>query len=1736
MAIERNIPRRFIPRTSRNRVQKEGKTRAQMFKEQKREKEFNKEIERVAKDNISSINNISEISSVKNKVITTNAPNLNDFQLIQLRNALNKAEKEILQAQKSQIDKLKSNLNTYDNLRLKYDKRSKKAKKEGDMIDFADERAKEEKYIVKINETEKIIQRLEKGERLDQNSIDKFVNDKARQEEKQLEAQLLNREFKKQQITFDDNKVNKVVQDLAQKYSTNAPDNKTIENAYKAAGITPNRQLILETSKVLIDFEKQKRMPVKPIDTRQSKKLTMFDKAIIKDNEKILEGFSVSSPEFNYAQSKKPTLFTEALAKKGDLSSNQFLKFQKLEPNKKIMVSNYVTINTFKNSLPSLKELKEIEKFNIKIANIKNLKTDKNVNEFIKNAGKFSNINLGSYKTLNLENIGYLSKLTNKELQNIYASNDQKSINKINKALKEYDKFTLNANKITNWKLRDYFNSEYDKVVKSAKTAPVKVVLTVIGLVGSVAFPALSFVGVPISIGLIKSLADQKAKVEVFKRVGQKIKNNSTLTSKEYEQFNSILNDTYGIKELRRNFILNKNNRKGFEKYVKTISFIGKSGFYTGKELLEDYMFIFNVSVKVIKTVGKKVVSVPFSLGKDFAELTYNYFKKVPKDKRNKEFKYIQNEFKGAIKAYKTVSEVQQMLKQNPQLLGILVGTVSFDLATNTRKEIIKNPAKAVGYVASYFAEELLLGGAFKLLGLGARTVSVRKYISALPDADARKFAKVIIKATKKTQKVTKTTRVDSIRFLDDIVTDKNIRRAIYKAQKDTNSRLYGSTVEYLAGVQEFAKRYESEFGVKVKNYDDLINKLSKLNTKYKKSDIEKVILGKPGDLDLFIEPRFVKKQIDLFNKKYDYIPDLAKSYYQYFVKKNKNFKDPYKFGIELIRKDKSSVLSILKESQIDTILREMKDEPVTAIFKVIFLENLYKTNFPKSKFRSIKLDQVLEIGNFGVDIHTSKAMVVTKKWLGINFKKKLPLEYGKRSSFKKEIIKNTKAQGKLIAGREKAYNVLTEQVKPVFKSYGFNISGSKLEAGLTKFLEKSELRAKETFDFLETLKKKKVIDKKVLEKYYQVIDFAKFGINKAKFKEIVVLGTKGNDVNKDIKFLEFMLELSKRGAKINNKFNNDLAELVARRELMIYYSSGAKKGIYRILKFDDPTFKLKKELNIEEQNKLVNIIEKADNFIQNEYSFNNINKYFNLNLKPLKEKSKQIVSLKSKKYNNIKDVFRDLGKTFVTYNDGAFIKGDAFKTGVLLRTKEGFNIIQLPEQIGRRGAGGLSDMFGGRRAKDIKKLYNNVRRAIFQLEDDLRKLDKKPGLLGKINLKKRKIKKDIEELTKLSNKLIAEDTRKYLDYTTKGNFETIDFKKIDVNKAIKDADEQLEGLIKTNKELLSYKKSIEIAKRNKKEIERFQALLKSAKRSGNVSKKAIITASVLKLIKFYKKGSLYRSVKKSISSSKGLSKVKSVSVSKSKSKSKSTSKSKSKSPSKSKSKSPSKSKSKSASRSKSRSVSKSKSPSRSLSKSKSPSTSRSKSPSPSPSKSKRPSIIPGIKLPKFKLELSWKQRPPRGQRYKVDGFVKVGKRKVKVVSGLPVNKAWNTVFRQGTRKFRSVDKSVARSFEFRIVGLTKAKDDKTKLGLRKVRRRIGKDPKVLKIVEKSKFAIDTQGEKQGLKLRRGVKRGTTKRSSTKRRTKRIKTKKKVKTKTKKKQKTMKVKTRTRAKKVKRKK
>lgn len=125
------------------------------------------------------------------------------------------------------------------------------------------------------------------------------------------------------------------------------------------------------------------------------------------------------------------------------------------------------------------------------------------------------------------------------------------------------------------------------------------------------------------------------------------------------------------------------------------------------------------------------------------------------------------------------------------------------------------------------------------------------------------------------------------------------------------------------------------------------------------------------------------------------------------------------------------------------------------------------------------------------------------------------------------------------------------------------------------------------------------------------------------------------------------------------------------------------------------------------------------------------------------------------------------------------------------------------------------------------------------------------------------------------------------------------------------------------------------------------------------------------------------------------------------------------------------------------------------------------------------------IRLPKIGLTFNTKLK--KGTRLGFDVFFR-SKGKVRRLNvKLPMGQALNKLS-------KLIDNTTSRSAEIRIVGTTKVKDVKLSKNIKK-KFRLRKTKKVLKLVEKRKFGIDTRGEKRGLTIAKAIKKRTRKKS-----------------------------------------
>ena len=124
---------------------------------------------------------------------------------------------------------------------------------------------------------------------------------------------------------------------------------------------------------------------------------------------------------------------------------------------------------------------------------------------------------------------------------------------------------------------------------------------------------------------------------------------------------------------------------------------------------------------------------------------------------------------------------------------------------------------------------------------------------------------------------------------------------------------------------------------------------------------------------------------------------------------------------------------------------------------------------------------------------------------------------------------------------------------------------------------------------------------------------------------------------------------------------------------------------------------------------------------------------------------------------------------------------------------------------------------------------------------------------------------------------------------------------------------------------------------------------------------------------------------------------------------------------------------------------------------------------------------IKPVDLKRFKIKLSWRNKKSIGKlTWLVNGLVKSKGR----IRELPIKTTPNRAFKYMDKL---VDNTTARSFQLKIIGTT-TKKDIPRQNMTKYRTKLSNNPLVLAFVEKSRYAIDTPGEKKGLRVSKRLK------------------------------------------------
>lgn len=978
---------------------------------------------------------------------------------------------------------------------------------------------------------------------------------------------------------------------------------------------------------------------------------------------------------------------------------------------------------------------------------------------------------------------------------------------------------------------------------------------------------------------------------------------------------------------------------------------------------------------------------------------------------------------------------------------AIVHGTTSGTVSLYAKYEY----AKAIIYPSPENIGDLIDIGLIQQINRAGLPIRFGKYLNRIPNKTQRTILGNIWKIGKVVGRRFRKIKLTELDYSQNIK-NKKLRVAFDKTVRQTRAVLYGSKLEYEAKVKYLQNIYSKLFKKKLTKKEtlDLFYKLNKNVPRKILTDL----MDPPKDLDFVVQRRFVKDFIKALDRQYRYLPDLLQQYV-----KSKKWTKRMDLGLKQIRKNRSSVFSALTKVQIDDLLKGLTTNAETTAFKILFLENAYREGISRQALHGFDLEgSGLENAklNFKLDLHSDNEVAFTKTILGFIRKKEfLPLELPLKRKFTKAIIQLQKTKDILTAKKETYLKGVAKQFAKEFKKIGLTLDQEAFVRIFPRFLEKSEITDVQGFDFLQM--PKSAVNKKIMKAYQEAIDFL-IMTTPAKL-------AKRKTISQDVKInilVQKLLKYSRKSARTLTQLDAAISELDERKKILVYYSLGSRKVINEFMRFKKKGFKLKPELSPKEQQLLLNLFSRYDRFIQAKYT----DKIIQAEIARTSKTKEMSV------YGSTENMFIDLLKTV----DRDLQQIKHFKTDKLQITKDGKVSLRVREQVKRRVAGAVSRIFESRRAKDLKKLYNDIKIIELAHRNILSQykaapLKKRLFLLSRFKNTALMLKLKIMRFKMLAKKVTKDYQRIESIITTKGVSETVGLKDIDFDSYDSAKGKKILKLLMFKPEdsrLIEYDikkaylgKTTKAAVRRKVDNRITKALIKAAERR-------VIPRKYLKAY-FSKIKSLIISyavskVSKSISKSKSLSRP-SRSISRSGSRSRSRSLSISTSVSGSTSASKSKSRSKSISKSVSKSVSKSKSQSKSKSKSKSRSRSRSKS-------LYRPlTKIPGIP------RLSWTTKLPRGITPIVNILIKRRGRIRELRSRTTPNRAIK-------RAVAIVDSTLIRSFQLKIVGITRKKDI-AKQSLIKFRLRKGKDPRVLLFVEKAKYALDSKGEKAQLRAAR---------------------------------------------------
>lgn len=803
---QRRVPQRLTPASlSAQRRTRTTRTIKDLQKRKQDEANYIKQLDQSVSDYLSSVRNLSQLSSEAQKLFDQNVNSVDPRFRGSFRVSIRSKVNQIRQQQNAKISALNSSISNWKKDELRADE--KQDKYERGSSQFNRQKAKEAEAFEKQQKAKEVIKRLQQGEIFTNSNISQFITQSGKLASAEETAKL---ESKKAQLQFrrEETKINEFIE---KSVKTNKIE--TVSSIKQRLGIS-----LKEASEVQKIIKKNITTPVNR--AQQSKLLDSFSPNLT---------VRLDYLGINVQQSYSPSAIEKKIENSLFRGGDEIARFNKLNPRDRNLVFSYSILQGAQKDLPSTNRIKSLieenKQLNLLIDEAKQLQGVKDTKGLITAVNKVLNPK-NQITTKDLSRLQDLRGLTNKKIKDILLRGTQADIDKLNKILDSLGKYEKNRKANQQKMLKDLVSKfERKKVTDKIKLAA--------------------------PYNYVASKAKGLIYNSILTSLNQKLKKKESISFSEYTELRNSVGDLLGLrrvasstlKKVRSNFG-GKGVRNIILGNIKTImqlhNFTGKVTVATLKIVIRDIAGLFKLLVKVGRTIGKSMLN-PFL---DAVEFAAAKIRKLPSNERDLFFSRTKQD----VKKLKRFGRGVTAIFRNPEMVLLASALLIAKGTVSIRRAIIKRPDKVIAEIISLFLVGEVIRGVSRGVSKVAKTKIIKKIVASL-------------KGLKKTNVAVKGTRVATkTKIAKGIITKASPTKHFRFAIKDLNGKVVFTNKKSLKIIRRIAKQmYISDFS------DDMIKNFVKAKRTLRKVIKAK---KQPALLKLEKERRVLRREAALVRKK----------------------------------------------------------------------------------------------------------------------------------------------------------------------------------------------------------------------------------------------------------------------------------------------------------------------------------------------------------------------------------------------------------------------------------------------------------------------------------------------------------------------------------------------------------------------------------------------------------------------------------------------------------------------------------------------------------------------------------------------------------------------------------------------------------------------------------------------------------------------------------------------------